>query len=134
MGEKQNRVNGHSQVPLRTARIPNRTPDRMWAGHGNGTDHCRICGNLLKKEEIAFDLEYDEEGASAPVCYSVHLGCFNAWDVERHKAGGAPANRRPAGPDQSRASLPNPSGIGTISESERETLRTDFWLNPRDPG
>lgn len=86
MGEDK-RLQRKCREALRLGKIPDRSPDRLWGGHGNGSDTCQICGNLLMKEDIAFDLEYEAASdPSRPVCYSVHLRCFNAWDLERQKA------------------------------------------------
>ena len=117
----ENRLHHQSREALRTGRLPARAPERLWGGHGNGTDSCRICGNPLKKEEITFDLEYAEE--SGPTSYSVHLRCFNAWDVERQRqqSPGAHTQRCSVSTGQSHA-LPDADDVGTITAREQDTF------------
>jgi hypothetical protein len=122
MGD-ENGMRRKEHESMRSGRLPDRRPDRLWGGHGNGTDLCNLCGNLLKKEEISFDLEYDGEARAArPACYSVHLHCFQAWDMDREQRNGACANQRELNLDHGRAFLPDTGDLATISGRERETL------------
>jgi hypothetical protein len=118
--ESRIRLKGHESTLA--GKLPDRAPDRLWGGRGNGTDLCSLCGNLLNEEEISFDLEYDGEAAARPACYSVHLHCFHAWDMDREQRNGGCANQRQLNLDHSRDSLPGTRDVATMSGRERETL------------
>jgi hypothetical protein len=62
---------------IRSARIPDQRPERMWGGPGND-DHCTICNGAVG--ELGLDLEFARvDGA---VKYPVHIDCFAAWKLE----------------------------------------------------
>jgi hypothetical protein len=68
---------------LRTGRLPDRSPERMWGGPGSGAD-CAICGNSLTREELGFEIEFSGDGeGSRTVNHHVHIRCFAAWEFER---------------------------------------------------
>jgi hypothetical protein len=68
---------------MQAGRLPNRPPDRMWGGPGNGGT-CVVCGEVLERTGMAFDLEFGVEGALPPhVNYHLHVRCFAAWEFER---------------------------------------------------
>lgn len=113
-----------SLEPLQTGKVPDRRPDRLWGGRGNGKDYCQICGQRLETEDIAFDLEYRGE-AGQTACYSVHLRCFNEWDLERQARDRTRARHHETSPAKGPA-LPDATGTGTMPRSERNTFPTDF--------
>lgn len=135
MSEEETELRVKALEAMRTGRLPDRSPDRMWGGHGNDKDICHICSNSLNREDITFDLEYDGEAAGArPACYCVHLRCFNAWDLARQQMNKGCANQRAVHPDHSRASLPNAGDVGTMTGSERDALSGNWRGQPKDPG
>lgn len=136
MSEEETGLRVKALEAIRTGKLPDRPPDRTWGGHGNGKDICRICGNPLNKEDITFDLEYDGEATDGhPACYSVHLRCFNAWDLESQQRKKARASHRPSPPDHNRASLPAASEVGTMPANEGDTtLISNRRLQLKDLG
>lgn len=74
------------QAAIRTGRIPDRTPDRTWAGSSAGTS-CAICRERIDVDDIEFELEFaGSDGGVPPEVYHVHRGCFWAWHSERESA------------------------------------------------
>jgi hypothetical protein len=71
-----------------SGRLPSRRPDRLWGGPASGEHDCVICGKLLSRDEVQYDLQYSAEGTpSGSVDLPVHLRCFDAWEIERHRVG-----------------------------------------------
>jgi hypothetical protein len=135
MSEKETGLVHTALEAMRTGRLPDRGPDRIWGGHGSGKDNCQICGKLLNTEEITFDLEYAAAAEGAPpICYSVHLRCFNVWDIEREQSKARCATQCKPSPDQSRASLPDGDEVGTMVGSEGDILPGTRSFQPKDPG
>jgi hypothetical protein len=129
----ETRCKAFGAMPI--GKLPDRRPDRTWGGHGNGKDSCQICGKPLNAEDITFDLEYDGEAGDAhPACYSVHLQCFNAWDIEREQSTGACANQRPTRQNQSRISLLDGGEGGSMKASESDILPGIGSFQHKDPG
>lgn len=65
--------------------LPNRRPDRMWGGRGDGAD-CAICARAVKQNELGFELEFAGDGAEGGSGnFPVHIRCFAAWEFERDK-------------------------------------------------
>jgi hypothetical protein len=63
---------------IRSGRIPNRRPERMWGGPGVA-DHCTICSRPVG--ELGLDLEFVHDDSTAT--YPVHIDCFAVWESER---------------------------------------------------
>ena len=61
---------------IRSGRIPQGRPQRMWGGPGAG-DHCAICGGPVG--ELGLDLEFSDGGVAT---FPVHIDCFAAWESE----------------------------------------------------
>jgi hypothetical protein len=95
-------------------RLPDRRPDRMWGGHGNGSEACTLCGKVLRPDEVSLDLEYGDPVDESVLTYSVHLHCFSAWDDERRRPGAVQARAVPNG-NGSGYDLPHESDHGTIN-------------------
>jgi|SRR5581483_2246867 len=135
MSEEENGLRHLAREAMQSGKLPGRRPDRLWGGHGNGKDNCYLCGKPLNMEDITFDLEY-KRGAedTDPTCYSVHLRCFNAWDIEREQQlRGERVNQRHIS-DHNRTSLPSQGEVGTISASESATHFGTGSAQPKDPG
>ena len=70
---------------LGASKLPNRSPDRCWAGTSSGAS-CVICGQLVKADEIEFELEFaTADDGNVPENHHVHRGCFLTWDSERRE-------------------------------------------------
>ena len=68
---------------LRSGRLPDRQPDRMWGGTAAHAD-CAICGASLRRDEVAFEIEFANNGDGSDADrYHLHTRCFAAWDLER---------------------------------------------------
>jgi hypothetical protein len=109
-----NEVRRSAKEGLRAGRLPDRHPDRMWGGHGNGSDPCTLCGKVLGPDDVSLDLEYGDPVEQPVLAYSVHLQCFSAWDDERRRPGASQAPPASKG-NGSGNNLPGQSDHGTIS-------------------
>jgi hypothetical protein len=136
MSEEEDGLRRLAREAMQSGKLPDRRPDRLWGGHGNGKGNCYLCGKPLNMEDITFDLEY-KRGADDmdPTCYSVHLRCFNAWDIEREQQlRGRHVNQRHIFSDRNRASLPERGEGGTIPASESAIHSGNGSVQPKDPG
>jgi hypothetical protein len=107
---------------LRAGRLPNRRPERMWGGHGNGEEACTLCGKVLGLEDVSLDLEYgDPLDRTAVLTYAVHLQCFSAWDDERRRPGASPACPGPTS---------NGSGHGLPPQTDHGIIESCGHDNP----
>jgi hypothetical protein len=78
LGEKMREV-------IKSGKLPDRRPDRTWAGPGVGAD-CTICGAPVTHEEMEFRIEFVKDGdAPGTDKYHVHIRCFAAWEIERRQ-------------------------------------------------
>ena len=108
---------------IRTQKIPNRTPDRMWGGPGSDAA-CAICGHPVVRDEMGFEVEFARAGEPGDkVSLALHLKCFSAWDLERDDP-----NRPAAAPSTSSAPaalnghpLPAASSGTKITHRERDS-------------
>jgi hypothetical protein len=67
--------------------LPNRRPDRTWAGYGVGAA-CTICSTPVTHDELEFEIEFAPNGDNAGEnTHHVHVRCFTAWERERNDAG-----------------------------------------------
>jgi hypothetical protein len=69
---------------LRSGKLLNRRPDRMWGGPGAGT-LCSVCGKPVQREETGFELEYAAEDGRSLCNHALHFRCFAAWEFERRE-------------------------------------------------
>jgi hypothetical protein len=68
---------------VRTGRLPNRRPDRMWGGPGVGAS-CTICGDAVTKTQLEFEIQFAIDGAEPGLeKFHTHVRCFSAWVFER---------------------------------------------------
>ena len=135
MTEEGNSMRGKALAAVHIGKLPDRPPDRVWGGHGNGTATCQLCGKPLNTEEITYELEYDEEpGDARPTCYSVHLQCFSAWDARRAQPNGGCTNQHQANGNSNRACLPDAGHPGTMPGNEGDTHRGAGAFEHKDSG
>ena len=84
------RLREHARDAVEQKKLPNRPPDRVWGGPGIGVA-CTICGRPVTKDEMEFEVEFAEDGASPHFAvYHVHIRCFSAWELVRSKVDGHP--------------------------------------------
>jgi hypothetical protein len=68
---------------VRTGRLPNRRPDRMWGGPGVDAP-CTICGEPVTKTQLEFEIQFAFDGAEPGLeKFHAHVRCFSAWVFER---------------------------------------------------
>jgi hypothetical protein len=72
---------------VRAGTLPNRRPDQAWGGSGTGAD-CTICATPVKHDELEFEIEFVRSGDNRHSdTYHLHVRCFDAWQLERDRAG-----------------------------------------------
>ena len=73
-----------AQEAIQTGKFPNRAPARTWAGQGSGASRCAICDQLVRADEIEYELEFaaGNDGVR-PDAYYLHGDCYWAWEFER---------------------------------------------------
>jgi hypothetical protein len=69
---------------IRSGKLPDRSPERTWAGPGCGGP-CMICGQRINTDELEYELEFGRSDNQQPEGYHIHIGCFWAWETERQK-------------------------------------------------
>lgn len=57
------------------ARLPRRSPDRIWAGPATEA-RCAMCGSLTKRGEKEVEIEYGPDDGSDNQKYYLHTRCF----------------------------------------------------------
>jgi hypothetical protein len=84
-----------ARAVIEMGKLPNRHPDRMWGGRGEGA-RCTICDTPVTQEEIEFEIEFATDGADGLVDrHRVHGPCLIAWEAERrHQAAGESGPQR----------------------------------------
>ena len=64
-------------------RLPDRRPDRVWGGRGEGSC-CSVCGAAVQDGEFEVEMEFARaDNGSGPDVHHVHVRCFNAWELEQ---------------------------------------------------
>jgi hypothetical protein len=77
---------------IETGKLPNRRPDRMWGGHGDGAD-CPVCRAPVTREEVEYELEFERKGDDRALdTYHFHIDCLRVWESERAVSGAASAD------------------------------------------
>ena len=75
-----------ARAALAEARLPLKRPDRIWGGHGQGSE-CIICQRRIPKEEAELEIEFDPDTHAEAARHYIHMRCFAAWEFERTKPG-----------------------------------------------
>ncbi|MGH8219459.1 MAG: hypothetical protein ACREUT_12995 [Steroidobacteraceae bacterium] len=98
-------LRARAREALRTGRIPDRPPDRIWGGPGMGA-RCAVCDEPIGQNESELELQFadDCEGDPAPCsgkrmggksagtnCH-VHVACLAAWELERQNGNELPVS------------------------------------------
>jgi len=69
-----------------SGKLPARTSFRSWGGPSAGAVSCAICERPIKKAELAYEVEFAEDGAAAvQTSFPLHVQCFLVWQRERKK-------------------------------------------------
>lgn len=77
------RILEKAREAIEAGRLPNRRPERTWAGRGVEAG-CAICGALVRSDEVEYEIEFAQNGDGAAVDkYHVHIRCFAAWESAR---------------------------------------------------
>jgi hypothetical protein len=91
---------------IQAGTFPHSRPANMWGGPGCGAC-CTICGELLKRDELEYELEYaDDHDGARRRNYHVHIKCFAALESERQNL--EAISRAVASGDQPRLTSPPP--------------------------
>jgi hypothetical protein len=70
---------------MRSGKLPDRSPERTWAGQGSGAP-CTICGRPINADEMEYELEFAPRADTRqPEGHHIHIACFWAWETERRK-------------------------------------------------
>lgn len=73
----------HAREAMKERELPNRRPDRMWGGPGNGAS-CAICQTPVTAQEMGFDLEFGHRSGWPVTTHAMHIRCFAVWELERN--------------------------------------------------
>ena len=60
---------------LESGALPCEEPDKVWAGHGNGS-HCAACGENITQVEVEYEVQL------ASVTLRLHRECHEIWHDE----------------------------------------------------
>lgn len=71
---------------MKTGNLPGHRPERLWGGQGSGAP-CAVCGEIVEKEDVELELQFDSRQGTGATHYHVHAQCFAAWELERRDAG-----------------------------------------------
>ncbi len=74
----------HDQVAkirafLRSGRLPDQLPSRVWAGFGPGTDRCEACSALIPAGQVVMEAVF---GADESRSLFFHRECFSLVEAE----------------------------------------------------
>ena len=81
MGD-ENALRIRAREAMKAGNLPDCRPKRIWGGPGVGAS-CALCGRIVGKEELEFELQFTSDGDPSTSNYHVHVLCFTAWELER---------------------------------------------------
>jgi hypothetical protein len=67
---------------IQSGALPRAKPNRTWGGPGAGLI-CAVCDQRITRDQIEYEVQFVQEGVSAPQICHLHLACFAAWELER---------------------------------------------------
>jgi hypothetical protein len=81
---------------LRTGKLPNARPERIWGGPGIG-QRCALCDEPIERNQSELELQYPDPRKGKPVpgdtatsggksrepTHHIHVRCFAVWESER---------------------------------------------------
>ncbi|HZR70793.1 MAG TPA: hypothetical protein VFB01_17255 [Burkholderiales bacterium] len=63
---------------IQAGRLPDRSPGRVWGGSGLGNIPCALCGELIRCDEVALELELRRaDGSGDP---NLHVRCLSLFE------------------------------------------------------
>ena len=71
---------------VRAGKLPNRRPDRVWGGAGFAERKCTLCGESVKQDELALELEFTRDDHGRVINPCLHVRCFSILDGELRNA------------------------------------------------
>jgi hypothetical protein len=72
-----------ARAAIHAGKLPNRNPDRIWGGRGEGAD-CTICAVPVMHDEMELEIEFNQDGDTpGSITHHLHVRCFAAWEFER---------------------------------------------------
>lgn len=77
-------LRAEAREAIRTGRLPNRRPDRIWGGPGIGA-RCAVCGEPVTHDQFESEIQFALEGGAEARLdrFHLHVRCFAAWEFER---------------------------------------------------
>ena len=82
MPEVESAIRDKIREKITSGLLPLLAPNRTWGGPGAGL-RCVVCEQPISKDQIEFEVQFIQEGQSAPQVSHFHLDCFAAWELER---------------------------------------------------
>ena len=74
----------HTRDAIISGKLPPTASYRSWGGPSTRGEDCAICQRSIKRTELAYEVEFANDGASAPIL-QLHVRCFLTWQRERRK-------------------------------------------------
>jgi hypothetical protein len=117
---------------IRAGRLPNRRPEQLWGGRGDGSE-CTICGKPVTPDEVEFELEFDRRvGPEGPEVHHLHNRCFAAWDLERENLAASPRSSPDSDPVRGTAFAGLPRSDAAARGDALSCSRSDGTIRGRD--
>lgn len=85
MGD-QSVLRARAREAMKTGNLPDDRPERLWGGQGSGAP-CAVCGEIVEKEDVELELQFNSHQVAGATLYRAHAQCFAAWELERRDAG-----------------------------------------------
>lgn len=99
-----------AEEAIRTGRMPDAPPARMWGGRGFGVT-CPVCTRTVQPDEVGYELEFDAAVQGPDEC-ALHVQCFLALEAESER-------RTARAPLRQSGALPAREGGGNIDGRAR---------------
>lgn len=78
------RLRQQAQEAIQSKRLPAHAPERTWGGPGVGAE-CSVCEKPVTKEQLEFEIQFEQPGGGGLDKFRVHIRCFAAGELERNK-------------------------------------------------
>ena len=66
---------------IMAGRLPTCSPTGVWGSPGTGKT-CAVCGQVIGRDGLGFELEFDGDDVAGRQVHNVHIWCFAAWEFE----------------------------------------------------
>jgi hypothetical protein len=83
----EDRPPARTPIEGRPPPLPDRPPDRVFAGRGSGR-RCRLCGSAIESGDIEWELVYEGADAGHAETHAVHSSCFMTASRSQGERGG----------------------------------------------